>query len=452
MSHILPLHKDGPKNCIENHRPISLLPKVSLIFERILFNYIYSAIKDKLHPKQFGFQAKRGAVLQLLDYLETIYRQSSSILFAVYLDYAKAFDKVPYAILLKKLHTFGMDLNFISLMRSYLLDRTQRVSAQGQLSNALPVLSGVPQGSVLGPLLFLLFIKDLPAIFLDAIPWLLADDLKLLFNTANFHDDLARLHNWNLSNGMLANTAKTKTLNFKSVTDVNLSGINLMNVNSQRDLGVVVTSNLKWDNHIDIRISKARKFFFLLKNTIPWSTPSKTKYNLYRSMVLSVLLYGAVICSPSISSLKKMESFQKLCFRWIFGKKLNYERTLKTNNLLPIAYHIELESHSLLLNLLLNKYAYNVDEIVTYQPRKPYKRLSSFNPLVLSSNMKHSVLRNSVMSLNYLHRQAIISEPHPSSIRSVKIFLLNKTFDFDNTCTYYICCCCAKCSHLKSLI
>ena len=211
VSHILPLYKDGPKNCIENYRPISLLPKVSLIFERILFNYIYLAIKDKLHPKQFGFQAKRGAVLQLLDYLETIYRHSSSILFAVYLDYAKAFDKVPYAVLLKKLHTFGMDLNFISLMRSYLLDRTQKASAQGQLSNALPVLSGVPQGSVLGPLLFLLFINDLPAIFLDAIPWLFADDLKLLFNTANFHDDSARLHNWNLSKGMLANTAKTKT-------------------------------------------------------------------------------------------------------------------------------------------------------------------------------------------------------------------------------------------------
>ena len=213
-----------------------------------------------------------------------------------------------------------------------------------------------------------------------------------------------------------------------------------------------MTSNLKWDNYFDIRISKARKRFLLLKNTIPWSTPSKTKYNLYRSMVLSVILYGTVICSPSISSLKKMESFQKLCFRWIFGKKLNCERTSKTNNLLPIAYHIELESHSLLLNLLLNKYAYNVDKIVTYQPRKPYERLSSFNPLVLFSNMEHSVLRNSVMSFNYLHRYLIISEPHPSSIRSVKNFLLNKTFVFDNTCTYYICCCCAKCSHLKSLI
>ena len=131
VSHIFPLHKDGPKNCLESHRAISLLPKVSLIFERIVFNYIHSAIKDKLHPKHFGFQAKRGAFLQLLYYLESIYRKSSSILFAVRLDYAKVFDKVPYAVLLKKFHTFGMDLNFLSLMRSYLLDRTEKVSAQG---------------------------------------------------------------------------------------------------------------------------------------------------------------------------------------------------------------------------------------------------------------------------------------------------------------------------------
>ena len=131
-----------------------------------------------------------------------------------------------------------------------------------------------------------------------------------------------------------------------------------------------------------------------------------------------------------------MESFQKFCFRWILGKKLNFERTLKTNNLLPVAYHIELESHLLLLNLLLNKYAHNVDEIVSYQPRKPYRWLRSFNPLVLSSNMKHSVLTNSIMSFNYLHRQSKIKEPRPPSIRSVKLFLLSETFDFDEICTY----------------
>ena len=181
----------------------------------------------------------------------------------MYLDYAKAFGKVPYAVLLKKLHTFGMNLNFISLMRSYLLDGTQKVLAHGQFSNAPPVISGVPQASVLGTLVFSLFINDLPATFLDAKPWLFTDDSNLFFKTADFRDDLVRLHNWNLSNGNLANTAKRKFLNIKSVTDVNLSGINLMKVYSQRDLGVVVTSNLKWDNHIDIRISKARKNFCL---------------------------------------------------------------------------------------------------------------------------------------------------------------------------------------------
>ena len=147
-------------------------------------------------------------------------------------------------------------------MKSYLLERTQKISAQGQLSNALPVFSGVPQGSVLGPILLLLFINDHPAICLDAIPWLFADDSKLLFNAANFHDELTRLPNWNLSNGMLANIAKTKALNFKSVTDINVSGIDLMNVNSQRNLGVLVTSNLKWDILISGPVRCANFYFF----------------------------------------------------------------------------------------------------------------------------------------------------------------------------------------------
>ena len=251
---------------------------------------------------------------------------------------------------------------------------------------------------------------------------------------------------------MLAEISKTKTLNFKSVTYVKLGGVALNNVSSQLDLGIIVSCNLKWDNHINIRICKARKSFYLLKNTIPWNTPSGTKYNLYRSLVLSTLLYGSVICSPTIASIKKMESLQKLCFRWIFGNKQSYENTLKDNELLPIAYHIELESLSLLINLLLGKYKYDVEDILTYHRRKSHKRLCSFNPLVLSSDSKYSVFKRSVVSFNYLHRHSIISEPHPSCIKKVKSFLLTKTFELDNICTYFICCCCSKCSHLKSLI
>ena len=108
----------------------------------------------------------------------------------MYLDYAKAFDKVPFEVLLRKLRLFGLDENFLHLINSYLSDRQQIVIVQNQMSRQLPVLSDVPQGSVLGPLLFLIFINDMPSTFLDAIVWLFADDLKLLFDSLDFESDL----------------------------------------------------------------------------------------------------------------------------------------------------------------------------------------------------------------------------------------------------------------------
>ena len=176
---IRPIFKNGAKNLIVNYRPISLLPKCSLLFEKLVYRHIYSHV------------------------------------WTVYLDYEKAFDKVPHSILLRKLRKFGLDESFLELLSSYLKDRIQNVKIDNHVSDSVIIASGVPQGSVLGPLFFILFINDLPSIFLDCIPWLFADDLKLLrFNSLNFHNDLARLSNWDVSNGMIANSSKTKCLPF----------------------------------------------------------------------------------------------------------------------------------------------------------------------------------------------------------------------------------------------
>ena len=124
------------------------------------------------------------------------------VTYSVYLDYEKAFDKVPHTILLCKLRRFGLDESFFELLSSYLKDRIQNVKIDNHVSDSVNIAMEFLKAPSWA--LFILFINDLPSIFLDCIPWLFADDLKLLFNSLNFHNDLARLSNWNVSNGMIA--------------------------------------------------------------------------------------------------------------------------------------------------------------------------------------------------------------------------------------------------------
>ena len=162
------------------YRPISLLPKISLIFEKLLFRFLFSDLKSKLHPQQFGFQSQKRSVLQLIDYLECVYHEESRNRFSVLFDYEKAFDNVPHSILLRKFSLY-LDCDFCSLFESYLMNRHQYVHVKDFSLELLPCVSGVHQGSVFGPFLFLIFVKDIPSAFLDCMVWLFADDLNLLF-------------------------------------------------------------------------------------------------------------------------------------------------------------------------------------------------------------------------------------------------------------------------------
>ena len=153
---ITPIFKSGCAIDVENYRPISILPELSLVLERSIFNYLYPYLKAKISNSQHGFLKNRSTVTQLVEFVYLIYTCKDQIIatWTIYFEFWKAYDSVPNNLLLNRLSIMGLDQKFIDLLSSYLRGRSQRVRVDYVLSEFLEITSGVPQGSVLGPSYF----------------------------------------------------------------------------------------------------------------------------------------------------------------------------------------------------------------------------------------------------------------------------------------------------------
>ena len=183
-SNVIPVHKKNDKRLVNNYRPISLLPIFGKIFEKIIFNKIYNYLSKEnlLNPNQSGFRPSDSCMNQLLAITHKIFEafdcNPSLEVRSVFLDISKAFDNVWHEGLIYKIRSMGISGDLLNLLENYLSDRYQRVVLNGQTSSWTPVLAGVPQGSILGPLLFLIYINDLPN-ELQSNAKLFADDTSL---------------------------------------------------------------------------------------------------------------------------------------------------------------------------------------------------------------------------------------------------------------------------------
>ena len=253
----------------------------------------------------------------------------------IIMDFAKAFDKVPHRRLLHKLEYYGIRGSTHKWINSWLSGRTQQVVLDGQASDPVPVLSGVPQGSVLGPVLFLLFINDLPDNIRSSVR-LFADDCVLYRNIHSLQDcltlqeDLTSLGQWEADWQMKFNKAKchsmrvTRHQHHKQILfDYSLHNQTLENVQSAKYLGITITDNMDWGQHVSEISSKATKTLGFLRRNLAFA-PRSTKEVAYKTLARPKLEYAAPIWSPnSRLQINQIEKVRRAAARWTCGRWRN---------------------------------------------------------------------------------------------------------------------------------
>ena len=297
LANVCPVYKSDDPTLPKNYRQISLLCIISKCLERCVFNHCYTLISPQLYHPQHGFIRGRSTVTQLLQVCHEVMQAlaKGKEIDIAYLEFAKAFDKVPYCALLNKLCRFGIPGQQINWFHRYLSDRYQRVALQGTYSDSLQVLSGVPQGSILGPLLFLVYIDDIPqCIKHDSKVAIFADDSKLFkiiekpSDKFSFQQDLTQLSIWSDTWEMCLSIPKCKALNIsrkKTPTkrEYHLNGSPLATVSEIKGLGITVTNTHQWSQHIKLISSKANRTLGLIRRVCRYINDPDIKKLLYYS-------------------------------------------------------------------------------------------------------------------------------------------------------------------------
>ena len=328
-ANVQPVHKKNSRQDKSNYRPISLLPICSKIFEKILFDPIYNHLNSNglISKHQSGFRPGDSTINQLLAITHSIYKsfEDGCETRALFLDISKAFDKVWYPGLIFKLRQNGIDGNLLELMTDYLRNRHQRVVLNGVHSTWLPLNSGVPQGSVLGPLLFLVYINDLTSNISSSIK-LFADDASLFLQVRDIgmchqtiQKDLKTItawaHQWRMKfNPDISKQAVevifSQKRNKPEHPPISFNGIPVKRDSETQHLGIILDDKLNFRNHIASKIKVATKGLGLLKYLSKFMNCEKLNL-MYKTYVRPHLDCGDVIYHDQLSEMmKKLESVQ----------------------------------------------------------------------------------------------------------------------------------------------
>ena len=340
-AHVVPLFKKGSKSKPSNYRPVSLTSVVGKLMEKILRDNIYKHLDKQglIRNSQHGFMPGRSCLTNLLEFFEEVTREidEGKAVDVVYMDFSKAFDKVPHGRLVKKVQLLGINAGIARWIQQWLNGRSQRVMVDGCLSGWRQVTSGVPQGSVLGPLLFVMYINDLDE---GVVNWIskYADDTKIggvVDNEEDFQSlqsDLGQLEKWAERWQMEFNADKCEVLHLGRTNQNRtymVNGRELKNTVEQRDLGITVHSSLKVESHIDRVVKKAFGMLAFINQSIEYRSWD-VMLKLYKALVRPNLEYGVQFWSPNYrKDVNKIERVQRRFTRMLPGfQQLSYRDRL----------------------------------------------------------------------------------------------------------------------------
>ena len=355
MSKIIPVYKQGSKKDCNNYRPISLLSYIDKILETAVHSRLSNYLKNInfLCSNQFGFRTNHSTELALLSLMNRIYKavDSKEYVLLLSIDLRKAFEVIRHDILIDKLENIGIREPVLSWFKSYLSKRMQRTFVNNTYSEYLCVKTGVPQGSSLGPLLFLIYINDLMNVVDEKLLNMFADDTTILITGNNIHDitdeannKLKLIDNFLKANAIQINETKTSFLlltpkgkNKNLTCSIFLGNKEIKQASELKFLGVFIDATLNFKKHTDTIINKLRKYlaiFYRIKRILNM----KSMMKIYYSNVFSIISYCLLVYARgSTDNLERIERLHRRILKIIFSKRSNtLNDAMKSNNLFSL--------------------------------------------------------------------------------------------------------------------